>query len=500
VSLRPAEDAVPLGQLHDWVFHLETRDGETFTPTLLTVEGGMPQHDHGFASEPRITRALGEGDFLLEGVKFHMAGSWTFRFRIAGPAGGDVATFEVPVGPALAASWSTGERELLRSLWIGSLPPLEPSATNPVADDPRATRLGHRLFFETALSRTGSISCASCHQPERDFSDGLPHSLGLGETSRNSPTLLGAAYSPWLFWDGRRDSLWSQALAPLEAAVEMGSTRLEVVRFVTADPSYRDAYVELFGPPPDFADRSRFPDKASPFGDAEAKAAWQRLEGQARSDVNHAFANVGRAIAAYERLLVPGPGRFDRYVEQLEGELAADADGLLSDDELAGLRLFIDAGRTQCLRCHNGPLLTNQNFHDIGTSRLGPLPDFGRFLGAQSLLLDEFNCLGPYSGAPPDACEELRFLNRREIGATAGAFRTPTLRSLTRTAPYLHDGSFASLGQVMEHYRRPPTDTDHELTPLEIDSDEVRQLVAFLTTLSGEPATAPRWLTPPPAK
>jgi cytochrome c peroxidase len=393
--------------------------------------------------------------------------------------------------------WSPAQIQLLESLSIASLPALPAAPSNRVADDPRALRLGDRLFFEPGLSANGEISCATCHLPALYFSDGRPRSVGLAETPRNAPTVVGLAYSPWLFWDGRRDSLWAQALAPMEAPPEMGATRLDVVRFVTGDPRYRAAYVEIFGEPPDFA-AAPFPVRASPYGDREARAAWEALDPDRQDEVNRAFANIGKAIAAYERRLVPGPSRFDVYVAALvEGKLGPGEQGPLSGDEIAGLRLFVDAGRTQCLRCHNGPLLTNNSFHDIATSRFGPLPDLGRFLGAQSLLLDEFNCLGRYSDAPAEACEELRFLGRRELGEKAGAFKTPTLRGVAETAPYLHDGSMATLEEVMDHYRDPPPEPGHELPTLDLSDAEAAQLVAFLKALSGGVAAEPVWLAPP---
>ena len=99
VSLRSEEGEIPLGRIHAWVVHLETRDGETFVPRRLAFSGGMPQHGHGFETEPRATRELGGGDFLVEGVKFHMAGDWMLRVELVGPAGPDVAVFHVQVGP-----------------------------------------------------------------------------------------------------------------------------------------------------------------------------------------------------------------------------------------------------------------------------------------------------------------------------------------------------------------------------------------------------------------
>jgi cytochrome c peroxidase len=310
--------------------------------------------------------------------------------------------------------------------------------------------------------------------------------------------VVGAAYAPWQFWDGRRDSLWAQALAPLEVAAEMGATRLEVVRHVTRDPRHREDYAALFGPPPDFAGPG-FPPRASPFGDAEARAAWQRLPAEAREQVDRAFANTGKAIAAYERLLAPGPSPFDAYVERLVAGDFAGAETVLGADEVAGLALFVDTGRTLCLRCHNGPLLTNQSFHDVASSRLGPIPDLGRYVGLQSLLLDPFNCLGPHSDAPADGCAELRFLERRETERLTGAFKTPTLREVARTAPYFHDGRLATLEAVIEHYRSPPADPGSEITPLELSDAEAGQLAAFLRTLSGGIAAPAEWLAPPPA-
>jgi cytochrome c peroxidase len=383
------------------------------------------------------------------------------------------------------ATWSPAELELLRSLSLGSLPPLPKSLSNRVADEPRASRMGERLFFDPGLSRTGEISCASCHVPTLHFTDGRTTSAGLGRGQRNAPSVVGASYGSWFFWDGRRDSLWAQALAPMETPTEMGSTRLEIARRATTHPRYAEDYRELFGPAPDFADATRFPPRASPYGDGETRAAWLRLSDGDRAEIDEAFSNVGKAIEAYERRLLPGPSRFDRYVERLSAGGDSAAAPLLDADEIAGLRLFVDGARTQCLRCHNGPLLTNHSFHHVATGRGNGAPDLGRYLGIQSLLLDAFNCLGAYSDAPPGSCQELRFLSRRELVRESGAFKTPTLREVARTGPYFHDGRFAQLEQVLAHYRNPPEDPSSELTPLALSDLEARQLIAFLTTLSG---------------
>lgn len=400
--------------------------------------------------------------------------------------------------------WSDAELGLMRSLTLDALPPLPPDPSNRVADQPAAIALGHRLFFDARLSSNGRVACATCHVPGLFFTDGRAVSLGVGRTNRNAPTVVASAWSPWLFWDGRRDSLWSQALAPFESSAEMNLTRLEVVRRVAEDPAATRLFREAFARAPLDGLRSNLPPRAGPFGDAPAQDAWARLTPAERDAIDGAFADVGKALAAYERRLVPAPSRFDRYVRRLvSGASPSGPDDSLTPVERDGLRLFLDNARTQCLRCHNGPLLTNQSFHRIGTelSRDG-FPEFGRFLGLQAALLDPFNCLGRFSDARPEECRELRFVRRDHVQAESGKFKTPTLRGLRRSAPYMHDGRMATLEAVVEHYRRPPPRTAdpslaHELLPLEISDEESRALVAFLLTLDGDVATDARWLAPP---
>jgi cytochrome c peroxidase len=406
-----------------------------------------------------------------------------------------------PAAKAAGDPWSASELAVLESLAIGSLREAPPQPSNRVADDRAAAELGHRLFFDPRLSRDGSVACATCHVPELLFTDGRATSRGLADTSRNAPTLVGAAHSPWMFWDGRRDSLWAQALGPLEAGVEMGSTRLAVVRYVTTEPTLAALYARVFGSADGFRDARRFPERAGPFGEPEEREAWHRMAAVDRRAVDQAFANVGKAIAAYERLLMPGPSRFDRYVSGLRGGGPAGAEATLSEEEIQGLRLFVDAERSLCLRCHNGPLLTNQSFHHVGTaSGSGGLPDFGRFLGIQAVLVDPFNCRGAFSDAKPNQCQELRFLDKAHVSGEMGKFKTPTLRGLPRTGPYMHDGRFATLEEVIEHYRSPPAgNASPELTPLEIDDEESRALVAFLATLDGDVELDRLWLRDPRA-
>jgi cytochrome c peroxidase len=397
-------------------------------------------------------------------------------------------------------AWTPAELSLLDSLSLAALRPPPPDPSNRVADLPEAAELGHRLFFDPRLSANGRVACATCHVPALLFTDGRATSRGLADTPRNAPTLVGAAHSPWMFWDGRRDSLWAQALGPIETAAEMGSTRVAALRHVAAEGSLRSLYERVFRSPPLPGDAAHLPERAGPGGSAEERAAWRRLSAADRRSVDQAFANLGKAIAAYERQLQPGPSRFDRYVAGLRNGDDANAPSPLHEQEIHGLRLFLDAGRTQCLRCHNGPLLTNQSFHRVGTADgRGGVPDFGRFLGVQAALIDPFNCLGDFSDARPEQCGELRFLNRTRVADEMGKFKTPTLRGLPRTGPYMHDGRFTTLDQVVEHYRRPPAGgrAPLEITPIEIDDREARALAAFLASLDGGVDAAGHWTRPP---
>jgi cytochrome c peroxidase len=391
--------------------------------------------------------------------------------------------------------WTSEETELLRGLWIGSLPPLPPDPSNRYADDPRAAELGHKLFFDTRFSTTGDVSCATCHQPNLMFNDGLSLAEGVGTTDRKTMTVIGTAYSPWQFWDGRADSQWSQALGPLENAVEHGGARTMYVHLIAEH--YRAEYESIFGPLPDFSDPSRFPALAGPVDDPTIRAAWDAMTPEDQDAVTQVFVNMGKAIAAYERLLLPAPSRFDRYVEALLNKNWRAMNKTLSEDEVAGLRLFI--GQAQCINCHNGPLFTNNDFHNTGVPTAPGLPlDRGRATGVQALLSDEFNCLGRWSDADEADCAELRFLVS-EGEQLEGAFKPSTLRNIAETAPYMHAGQFATLEEALQHYNQAPdSPTGHtELEPLNLTEGEIAQLVAFLRALSGGVNADPRWLQAP---
>ena len=389
-------------------------------------------------------------------------------------------------------SWSESERATLRGLWLGSLKPLRPDASNQYADNEQAATLGQKLFFDTRFSSNGQVACATCHMTDKAFQDGLPLAHGVGTTNRRTMSVIGTAYSPWLFWDGRKDSQWAQALGPMENPVEHGGNRTQYAHLIAQH--YRAEYEALFGAMPDV---SALPANAGPVADSGAHAAWNNMNATDRENVTRIYANMGKAIAAYERKLMPGVSRFDQYVQALETNDAATAQKILTADENAGLRLFI--GKADCIQCHNGPLFTNNDFHNTGVPAVSTLPeDTGRAQGIKQVLADEFNCLSAYSDAKPEQCGELRFLVAADEELIR-QFRPPSLRNVAERAPYMHAGQFADLNQVLDHYSRAPAaPAGHsELKPRNLSQTEMAQLIAFLKTLSAPVNAAAKWLTTP---
>jgi cytochrome c peroxidase len=373
--------------------------------------------------------------------------------------------------------WTSAQLEELRSLTLAELETLPPDPSNRVADDPRAADLGRRLFFDTRLSSNGGVACSTCHQPDRGFQDGIALAKGIGTTARRTMPIAGAARSPFLFWDGRKDSLWAQALGPLESAVEHGGTRAQYAHLV-AD-AYRREYEQIFGALPDL---SRVPRFAGPVTDPEGAAAWSALSSAQRDQVTGVFVNIGKAIAAYERRIELGASRFDKYMAALTSGQRDQS--ILTDDEVAGLRLFI--GKGNCTQCHNGPLFTNHEFHNTGVPPRPELAtDHGRLTGAAAVLNDEFNCRSQWSDAR-EPCSELAFMVTGEHTLDRG-YKVPSLRNVAERAPYMDAGQFATLADVLDHYNRAPAAaTGHnELRPLRLKAVELRQLEAFLRTLSG---------------
>jgi cytochrome c peroxidase len=359
------------------------------------------------------------------------------------------------------APWSVEERATLQSLTLAALGPLPADPSNRYADHAAAVRLGARLFFDTRLSGNGRVSCATCHQPTKEFQDGIPLGKGVGTAGRRTMPIAGTAYSPWQFWDGRADSQWAQALGPLESPVEHGGNRRQYARVM--HDHYRNEYKAVFGVAPN-----------------------------AEGDVSRIYANIGKAIAAYERKITFTPARFDRYVAAELAGRRHTTDDDLSADEQAGLRLFI--GKANCSTCHNGPLFTDDHFHNTGVpqSQAGTPGDSGRASGAHAVIASEFNCLSAYSDARPEDCSELRFAVT-EGAELLRAFKTPSLRNAVSRAPFMHAGQFASIGEVLDHYNRAPRAPagKSELKKLRLSKRELGQLEAFLGTLVS-PVNFPR--------
>jgi len=391
----------------------------------------------------------------------------------------------------LPTLWGEDESATLKNLWIGSLPPLSADPSNQYADNLDAAAFGQKLFFDTRFSSNSKVACATCHLPDKQFQDGTPLANGVGTTNRRTMTILGTAYSPWLFWDGRKDSQWAQALGPMESAVEHGGNRTLYAHLIAE--FYADKYTALFGPLPDL---SGLPNSAGPVADSEAAANWEAMSPQEKEVVTRIYVNIGKSIAAYERRLNPGASRFDQYVEAILNN-DPEAGDILTQDEIAGLKLFI--GEANCINCHNGPLFTNNDFHNTGVPTAKYLPDdVGRSLGAQQVLADEFNCLSVYSDAQPDECAELNFLVTDEHQQER-QYKPPSLRNVAQRGPFMHAGQFATLEEVLNHYNTAPqAPAGHsELEPLNLTEKQIAQIIAFLKTLDGPIDADPRWLTAP---
>ncbi len=390
---------------------------------------------------------------------------------------------------ALRDAWPPEDIRTLASMQLKAAGARPADPSNAYAHRGDAAALGQALFHDTRLSANGAVACGSCHAVEKQFEDGRPVGQGLGKGQRRTMPVMGAAHAPFLFWDGRKDSLWSQALGPLEDAAEHGGNRVRLVRLVQTH--YRGAYQQVFGAMPDFGN---LPPDASPGGTAAERAAWSAMPEASRDAVNRVFANMGKAIAAYEQQVAYGDSRFDQYAQAtVRGDGRGQA--VLTPQEVRGLRLFV--GKAQCATCHNGPQLSDHALHNTGVPPRDPRnPDRGRADGIARLLQDEFNCLGRYSDARPEQCGELQFLSTRDP-RNLGAFRTPSLRHVAARPPYMHAGQFATLEQVVQHYAAsPPAALGHselarpehrhaERQVIRLVGTEVQDLVAFLGTLTG---------------
>jgi cytochrome c peroxidase len=389
--------------------------------------------------------------------------------------------------------WSEEQREVLRSLSLASLPPLEADPGNRYGDDSAAAALGHRLFFDTRMSSTGTVSCATCHMPDKDFQDDRALAQGVGTASRRTMPIAGTAHSPWQFWDGRSDSQWSQALGPLESPVEHGGDRTQYAHLIAA--AYRAEYEKVFGRLPSL---EGLPKRAGPVADSARAAAWRAIPEERQTEISRVYANIGKAIAAYERRIEFAPSRFDRYVEAELAGLPHTPESAFTKDEEAGLRLFI--GKASCVNCHNGALFTDNHFHNTGVpvATADLPPDSGRATGARQAVQGEFSCMSQYSDADPEDCVELRFAVT-EGEELIRAYKTPSLRGVANRAPYMHAGQIETLEAVVRHYNLAPEPPfgHTELRKLRLSEKEEHQLVAFLRTLTSPVKAPPGFLEVP---
>ena len=403
-----------------------------------------------------------------------ISASETLRRALAGLA---VAALALTAGCS-GDEFSAEEKATIASLSLDALPPLPADPSNRVADDRLAAAFGATLFFEPRLSGHGDVSCSTCHQIDRQFQDDRPLGRGVGLTDRRTMPLAGVAWSPWQFWDGRKDSLWAQALGPLEDAREHGGNRTAYAHFVAA--SLRDRYERIFGRLPD---TTGVPPNAGPLGTAEEQAAWQAIPEAKRAEIDTVFANIGKSIAAFERSIRHEGTRFDRFARAIAAGETPQGDAALDESEKLGLKLFI--GRANCVTCHTGPRFSDEHFHNTGVPQPPELPeDSGRAAGIAKALADPFNCLGRYSDAKPEQCGELRFM-AKDDPLMVRAFKTPSLRGAVSRPPYMHSGQIAKIEDVVEHYAaapRPPKG-ESELQPLTLSEREKDALVAFLKTL-----------------
>jgi cytochrome c peroxidase len=438
-------------------------------------------------------------------------------------------------GPACTGDGplSSDEMNQLRQFMLPAAPPVDSS--NAFATNPMAAALGKKLYFETgfagplgaynlaagdngALGVAGQmqkVSCASCHDPgtagidRRSRPDAT--SLGAGYTTRNAPSAINAAYSPlWQFWDGRADSLWAQALGPPEGTAEYNSNRLRVAHWI--NDHYGSDYNAVFPYTP-LPDLSALPadgkpgttigcqtgaDAASePFNDA-----FDCLSAQDQDAVNRIYANFGKAIAAYELLMVSNnfqPSAFDAF-------MADPKASPMSDAAIRGARLFI--GHAGCVECHRGPMFSDYAFHNIGAPQAGqyvPLTDTGRLSGLGALTTAEFSRRSSYS----DDTNNTAYLDIKAplddatTDLVTGQFKTPSLRNVSKTAPYMHDGAYQTLWDVVNHYNfggetgNYTGEKDPAIAPLMLSNGDLSDLVEFLQALEDGPANDPTMFAGP---
>ncbi len=378
---------------------------------------------------------------------------------------------QVAAPPRFDGAFTENQMDLIRGMSLTKLGAPPPDPTNEYGDVPEAVAFGKVLFNDFDLSPSGKVSCAKCHDPGQDLTDGVPQAVGVATGDRNSPGVALAAHSRWQFWDGRADTLWMQALGPFEDPKEFGGSRLFVAQQIYK--RYPKEYSALFGAKYPLPDLSKLPEEGKP-GDP----AYDALSAEDKEKITRVFVNVGKAIAAFERALRVKPNALDRYAD---GDLSA-----LTPPQKRALSLFFQNG---CAQCHWGPRLTDDAFHVIrfGTGRQDGKADVGREAGLLKLSTSEFLASSKWSDAPSAAKPFVV-----DAPSMLGAFKTPSLRGLPTSAPYGHGGTLAALPDVTKHYGGRGLEhadpaavgTTEQWVP-SFDTNVVHDLPAILEVLTG---------------
>ena len=330
--------------------------------------------------------------------------------------------------------------------------------SNRVSGNPAAIALGKQLFADTRLSGDGKRSCTTCHDPARFFADGRDRSVGLARVDRNAIALANLRLNRWFGWAGAADSLWAQSIRPILDDKELGATAERVRERLAADAAIAATYARLFGSrltadPPELA-----------------------------------LVNVAKALAAFQETITTGRSAFDEFRDALgrgDGEIMARYPAAAQ----RGLKIFVGKGR--CSACHHGPNFSNGEFDDVGVPYFAEKGrvDQGRHGGIAALRASPFNLLGRYNDDPAKAtAEPTRHVEPQH--RNWGEFRVPSLRNVAETAPYMHNGSLATLEAVVRHYSEVDIERLHGddgarlVRPLRLSPQEASDLVAFLKTLS----------------
>lgn len=436
--------------------------------------------------------------------------------------------------PPAASNAPAAHDELVAAARSMRQRPYMPTKTDTLA----MIQLGKRFFFDPRFSESQKIACATCHDPQKSFTDGKRVATGLSETAMNAPTLINVRNGHWFFHNGRADSLEMQSMGPMENPKEHGFSRGKVLGVIRN--FYQKDYEEVFGKLPLLALTPTALPASKPVFVSDAVAAYalatlgssdyqKDILGRAHSrgvqpveilkedaagsesvhgdfdqatpeiqrDINQVFANMATAIAAFERTIRTEDSAFDRFAERFLASGHADTsygEGF-GASEWNGFKLFVGEGR--CALCHQGSDFSDQQFHNIGLPALdSKSADLGRAQGILLAKSNPFFCAGAFFqnvNGKSESCAELQFAET-ENSELIGAFKTPTLRNLKDTAPYGHDGRFAKLRDILLHYNtlmgKPAVGHREEsLRPLGLSEPQLVDLEAFLMSLYGTVVT-----------